>query len=91
VAWFGRRRLPALARVGFAIGAIVAGLIAHAASIASAIWVVAAIVAFSGLVVLIRMRERVPTSPPRPPIDTEGEARRWRAFVCDNDAGSPAV
>ncbi|HEV8696056.1 MAG TPA: MFS transporter [Candidatus Limnocylindrales bacterium] len=43
--------------LGFAAGAIVAGLIADAAGIASAIWVVAAITAASGVVVLIRMRE----------------------------------
>jgi MFS family permease len=43
--------------LGFAIGAIVAGLIADAAGIASAIWVVAAVTAASGLVVLARMRE----------------------------------
>jgi MFS family permease len=43
--------------LGFAIGAIVAGLIADAAGIASAIWVVAVITAASGVVVQIRMRE----------------------------------
>ena len=43
--------------LGFAIGAIIAGFIADAAGIASAIWVVAAITAASGVVVLIRMRE----------------------------------
>jgi MFS family permease len=43
--------------LGFAVGAIVAGIIADAAGIASAIWVVAVITAGSGLVVLIRMRE----------------------------------
>ncbi len=43
--------------LGFAIGAVVAGLIADAAGIASAIWVVAAFTAGSGLLVLIRMRE----------------------------------
>jgi MFS family permease len=46
--------------LGFAIGAIVAGLIADAAGIASAIWVVAALTAVSGAVVLIRMRETRP-------------------------------
>jgi MFS family permease len=43
--------------LGFAIGAIVTGLIADAAGMTSAIWVVAAITAASGLVVLTRMRE----------------------------------
>jgi MFS family permease len=48
--------------LGFAIGAIVAGLIADAAGIASAIWVVAAVTAGSGIVVLIRMRETRPAA-----------------------------
>jgi MFS family permease len=46
--------------LGFAIGAIVAGLIADAAGIASAIWVVAGITAVSGVIVLIRKRETRP-------------------------------
>jgi len=46
--------------LGFAIGAIVVGLIADAAGIASAIWVVAALTAASGVIVLIRMRETRP-------------------------------
>jgi MFS family permease len=46
--------------LGFAFGAIVTGLIADAAGMASAIWVVAAITAASGVVVLIRMRETRP-------------------------------
>jgi MFS family permease len=48
--------------LGFAIGAIVTGLIADRAGIASAIWVVAAITAASGVVVLVRMRETRPVS-----------------------------
>jgi MFS family permease len=48
--------------LGFAIGAIVAGLIADAAGIASAIWVVAAVTAGSGIVVMIRMRETRPAA-----------------------------
>jgi MFS family permease len=43
--------------LGFAVGAIVAGLVADAAGIAAAIWVVAVITAGSGLLVLVRMRE----------------------------------
>jgi len=46
--------------LGFAAGAIVAGLIADAAGIASAIWVVAGLTAGSGVVVLMRMRETRP-------------------------------
>jgi MFS family permease len=48
--------------LGFAVGAIVTGIIADAAGIPSAIWVVAVITAGSGLVVLIRMRETRPAS-----------------------------
>ena len=46
--------------LGFAAGAVIAGLIADAAGIPTAIWVVAALTAFSGLVVLARMRETRP-------------------------------
>jgi len=46
--------------LGFGIGAIVAGVVADAAGIGAAIWVVAALTAASGLVVLIRMRETRP-------------------------------
>ncbi|HEY8988618.1 MAG TPA: MFS transporter, partial [Candidatus Limnocylindrales bacterium] len=46
--------------LGFAVGAIVAGVIADAAGIAAAIWVVALITAGSGIIVLIRMRETRP-------------------------------
>jgi MFS family permease len=42
---------------GFAIGALLAGLIADAYSIGTAIWVVAAITGLSGVVVAIRMYE----------------------------------
>jgi MFS family permease len=48
--------------LGFAVGAIVAGVVADAAGMASAIWVVAVITAGSGLVVLVRMRETRLTS-----------------------------
>jgi predicted MFS family arabinose efflux permease len=46
--------------VGFAVGAIVSGVIADAAGIPAAIWAVAALTAASGLVVLVRMRETRP-------------------------------
>jgi MFS family permease len=46
--------------LGFAAGAIVVGLVADAAGIASAIWIVAIITGASGLVVLVRMRETRP-------------------------------
>jgi MFS family permease len=43
--------------LGFAAGAILAGVVADLAGIASAVWVVAMITAGSGLIVLVRMRE----------------------------------
>jgi MFS family permease len=43
--------------LGFAIGAIVAGVVTDAVGIAAAVWLVAAITAASGIVVLVRMRE----------------------------------
>jgi MFS family permease len=46
--------------LGFAAGAIITGLIADAAGMAGAIWVVAVITAVSGLIVLARMRETRP-------------------------------
>lgn len=55
---------------GFAVGALLAGLIADAASIETAIWTVAALTATSGLVVMVRMYE---THPPAAP-STEGAA-----------------
>ena len=42
---------------GFAVGAVLAGLIADAAGAPAAIWVIAALTAGSGVVVLVRMRE----------------------------------
>jgi len=42
---------------GFAVGALPVGLVADAASLTTAIWVVAAITATSGAIVAIRMYE----------------------------------
>lgn len=54
---------------GFAVGALVAGLVADAFDVRAAIWVVAVITALSGLVVAVRMYETHPTpgliAPPR--------------------------
>ena len=47
---------------GFAIGAILAGIIADAVSITAAIWVVAALTAASGVVVALRMYETHPST-----------------------------
>ncbi|HZJ26256.1 MAG TPA: MFS transporter [Acidimicrobiia bacterium] len=64
---------------GFAVGAILAGVIADAAGIAAAIWAVAALTAASGVVVALRMYEThprpvAPAAPGTPlaePIDLE--------------------
>lgn len=48
---------------GFAVGALLAGLIADAVSIEAAIWAVAALTALSGFVVLVRMYETHPLLP----------------------------
>jgi MFS family permease len=42
---------------GFAVGALLAGLVADLAGLAAAVWVVAALTAASGLVVAVRMYE----------------------------------
>ena len=44
--------------LGYAVGALLAGLVADALGIASAVWCVAAITFAAGVVVLVRMRER---------------------------------
>jgi MFS family permease len=46
--------------LGFAVGAILAGVVADSAGVPFAIWLVAVLTAGSGVVVLVRMRERVP-------------------------------
>jgi MFS family permease len=48
---------------GFAVGAILAGIIADAVSITAAIWTVAALTAASGIVVAVRMYETHPREP----------------------------
>jgi MFS family permease len=54
---------------GFAVGALLAGVIADAFDLRAAIWAVAAITAASGIVVLVRMYE---THPDRRPISARG-------------------
>jgi MFS family permease len=48
---------------GFAVGALVAGIIADAAGLNAAIWTVAALTAASGVVVAVRMYETHPRRP----------------------------
>jgi MFS family permease len=52
--------------LGFAAGAIVAGVVADAFGMSAAILAVAAITAFAGLVVFVRMRETRPSGVPLP-------------------------
>jgi MFS family permease len=52
---------------GFAVGALVAGVVADAVDVPAAIWVVAAITAASGVVVAVRMYE---THRPTPVLDS---------------------
>jgi len=47
---------------GFAVGALLAGIVADAVGVAAAIWTVAALTAASGLVVAVRMYETHPRS-----------------------------
>ena len=46
---------------GFAVGALLAGLIADLAGLDAAVWVIAALTAASGLVVAVRMYETHPS------------------------------
>ena len=48
--------------LGFAAGAILAGVVADRAGVSFAIWLVAALTAGSGVVVLVRMRDRAPNT-----------------------------
>jgi MFS family permease len=50
---------------GFAVGAVLAGVIADALGLRAAIWSVAALTAASGVLVLVRMYETHPTGTPR--------------------------
>jgi MFS family permease len=47
---------------GFAVGALLAGLVADLAGLEAAVWVVAALTAASGLVVVVRMYETHPAA-----------------------------
>ena len=47
---------------GFAVGALLAGVVADLAGLVAAVWVVAALTAASGLVVAVRMYETHPSA-----------------------------
>jgi MFS family permease len=58
---------------GFAVGALLAGIVADTLGLEAAIWVVAALTALSGVIVAIRMYETHPRHPtrltPTPPVE----------------------
>ena len=60
---------------GFAIGALLAGIVADAFGILTAIWVVAALTAASGLIVAARMYETRTTTAPGTSASTSGRPR----------------
>jgi MFS family permease len=69
---------------GFAVGAILAGIIADWLGMTAAIWAVAALTAASGLLVLARMYETLPVTGVRPDGGIELLAQR------QNGSGDPA-
>jgi MFS family permease len=56
---------------GFAVGALLAGVVADLVSIEAAIWTVAAVTAASGLVVALRMYETHPPAAKAPISSTK--------------------
>lgn len=59
---------------GFAVGALLAGLLADLLSLGAAIWTVAALTAASGVIVAVRMSE---THRPHPPKQAGGHPLAW--------------
>jgi MFS family permease len=70
---------------GFAVGAILAGIIADWLGMTAAIWAVAALTAASGLLVLARMYETLPGAGLRPDGGIESPGQR------PNGSGGPAA
>jgi MFS family permease len=67
---------------GYAIGAILAGVIADRFGVTDAIWAVAALTALSGLVVAVRMYETHPRG-------TDGMSSHTRALALVGEANFP--
>jgi MFS family permease len=63
---------------GFAVGALLAGVVADAVSLDAAIWAVAALTAASGVVVAVRMYETHRPGPTKAPDDVLGMAAAAR-------------
>ena len=67
---------------GFAVGALLAGLLADALGIHTAIWAIAGLTALSGLVVAVRMYERRHLADPGPDIvEADGRGARSSALA----------
>jgi MFS family permease len=68
--------------LGYAVGALIAGITADLLGLRAAIWLVAAITAASGLLVAVRMYETHPR-PTTPALDLDGcSSRRVREPAC---------
>ncbi len=74
---------------GFAVGALLAGVLADAFDITVAIWAIAAITAASGIVVIVRMYETHPPSGRTPRRSTPSTRSTSRAEAIPMDATSP--
>jgi len=72
--------------LGYAVGAVIAGIAADALGLSSAMWIVAALTFGSGLVVAVRMRETLTKLEDRAPMTTRPELRERAPFA--KDAGT---
>ena len=69
---------------GFAVGALLAGLVADLAGLEAAVWVVAALTAASGVVVAVRMYETHPAAARRMTADRMAAPLRFATFLAPN-------
>jgi len=74
---------------GFAVGAVLAGIIADAFSIGAAIWAVAVLTALSGVVVTVRMYETHPAARAAMDDDNPRATRRLYRPPESNGGGAP--
>ena len=76
---------------GFAVGALLAGVIADRFGMPAAIWAVAALTGASGLVVLVRMYETHPAESRRPPREPPSRPRGRDQSATRTDASQSEV
>lgn len=76
--------------LGYAFGALLAGLVADALGLSAAMWVVAAITLASGVVVATRMSETLRHAPDAPSPDTDGDCAGARDALEQRDRGAAA-